>query len=112
MTNNNEQNSGIVLVSEIYPDNISVVPLDNRPIFPGLTLPLFFSSKELVDRINHAVENENGFIGVSFIKEPVKKSVTELELYKTGTLLKILRILDSTGDTMNILAQAVIRFRM
>jgi hypothetical protein len=42
MTNNNIQNSGLVLVSEIYPDNLSVFPLDNRPAFPGLALPLFF----------------------------------------------------------------------
>jgi len=34
--NNNFQNPGLVLVSEIYPDNIIVLPLENRSIFPGL----------------------------------------------------------------------------
>ncbi len=110
MTDNRIQNSGLVLVSEIYPDNLIVLPLDNRPVFPGLALPFSFSSKELVKRINHAIEKENGFIGVSYIKEPDEETFLDSELCKTGTLLKILKVINSSDDTINVFAQAVTRF--
>ena len=108
--NNNIQNPGLVLVSEIYPDNIIVLPLENRPIFPGLALPLSFGSKEMVKRVEYAMEKEQGFIGVSFIRENNTKNIFESELYETGTLLKILKVLNTTENSISFFAQAVTRF--
>ena len=64
----NAENAGIVLVSEIYPDNLVVLPLENRPVLPGLALPLTFFNPKAVRYIEHALEQNNGFIGVSFIR--------------------------------------------
>ncbi len=112
MTSNNaKQETGIVLVSDIYPDNIIVLPLENRPVFPGLALPLMFGSRELVRRIMHAIEKENGFIGISYIKEGNPENKINSNLYETGTLLKIFRVLDKSDDAINIVAQAVTRFK-
>ena len=33
----------LVLVSDIYPDNIIVVPIEDKPLFPGITLPLLYT---------------------------------------------------------------------
>ncbi len=107
---NFNNNSGLVLVSEVYPDNLVVVPIENRPVFPGLALPLMFGKKELVKRIEYAVEKENGFIGVSLIENINEADILTSQLYKTGTLLKVLRIVNKTEDTINIFAQAVTRF--
>ena len=108
--NNNIQNPGLVLVSEIYPDNIIVLPLENRPIFPGLALPLSFGSKEMVKRVEYAMDHEKGFIGVSFIRENDTKNIFESELYETGTLLKILKVVNTTENSISFFAQAVTRF--
>ena len=74
MENNHTGNSGLVLVSEIYPDNIVVLPLENRPIFPGLALPLTFISPKVAQYVKHAYEKNNGFIGVSLIHEMDKNN--------------------------------------
>lgn len=108
--NNNTQNPGLVLVSEIYPDNIIVLPLESRPVFPGLALPLTFGSKEMIKRVEYAMEKEQGFIGVSFIREKNDNNELDSELYKTGTLLKILKVLNTAENSVSVFAQAVTRF--
>jgi ATP-dependent Lon protease len=106
----NSDNSGLVLVSEIYPDNIVVLPLENRPVFPGLTLPLAFADRKMVEYINYSIEHNNKFIGVSLIEEPDEKNILKSGLYKTGTLLKITNIINKTDDSIQFFAQAIIRF--
>jgi ATP-dependent Lon protease len=110
MEENNIQQPGIVLVSEIYPDNISVVPLENRPVFPGLALPLAFMNKNIVKTIAHAIEKNNGFLGVSLIEELNEEDLLKSRLYKTGTLIKIIKVINQTEDSIQFFAQALTRF--
>jgi len=106
----NPENSGLVLVSEIYPDNIPVLPMENRPIFPGLTLPLAFANKELVKYVEHALDNNKGFIGVSLIEEEDEQNFLDSKLYRTGTLLKIIKVESKSEESVNFIAQALTRF--
>ena len=109
MENNQNINSGLVLVSEIYPDNIIVLPLESRPVFPGLALPLTFVSNEIISYVNYAIENSNGFLGVSLMKDSDGNEPGQ-ELYHTGTLLKVIRIIDQNANSISLLAQALTRF--
>ncbi len=106
----NPENSGLVLVSEIYPDNIPVLPMENRPIFPGLTLPLAFANKELVKYVEHALDNNKGFIGVSLIEKEDEQNFLDSKLYRTGTLLKIIKVESKSEESVNFIAQALTRF--
>jgi len=110
INNLQDPDHGLVLVSEVFPDNLIVLPLENRPVFPGLAFPLNFGNTELVKRIEYAIENEGGFVGVSLIKENNTEDITQSVLYSTGTLLKIFRKLNQTESSINVYAQAVTRF--
>jgi len=102
--------TGLVLVSDVYPDNIGVLPLENRPIFPGLGLPLAFSNEKMVKQVEHALEKNNGFIGASLIKEENEESFLNSELFSFGTLLKIVKVIEKSKDTISFFAQALVRF--
>lgn len=111
MTENKHlDNPNVLVVSNVYPENLVVLPLENRPVFPGLTLPLTFNSKELVKRIEHSLENHDGFIGVSLIKKKDPNPPYTIDMYDTGTLLKVFRVVNKTENTINVLAQAITRF--
>ncbi|MBI9065579.1 MAG: endopeptidase La [Marinilabiliaceae bacterium] len=110
MDNNTVGESRVVLVSDVYPDNIAILPLENRPVFPGLGLPLSFVDEELVKLVDHALEKNNGFIGTALIKgENEDRSVKE-ELYPIGTLLKIIKVIAKDKESVSFFAQALIRF--
>ena len=104
------ENAGIVLVSEIYPDNLVVLPLENRPVLPGLALPLTFFNPKVVRYVEHALEQNNGFIGVSFIRNLNSSDFLNSELHQTGTLLKIIKIINKTDEQVHFFAQALTRF--
>ncbi len=106
----NSDKNQLVLVSEIYPDNIFVLPLENRPVFPGLTLPLYFSGKKLIEIVEHSLEHNNKFVGVSYTREANDEDILDSDLHATGTLLKIQRVINKSDDGIQILAQAVTRF--
>ncbi len=110
MGNNENGHSGIVLVSEIYPDNVIVLPVENRPIFPGLALPLTFLSPQAVKYVKYAIENNDGFLGVSLIKEINEKNFMSSELHRTGTLLKVYKVIKEDQTGIQFFAQALTRF--
>ncbi|WP_372775373.1 endopeptidase La [Mangrovibacterium sp.] len=110
MENNTTGNAGIVLVSEVYPDNIVVLPLENRPVFPGLALPLSFVNREIVKSVLYSIEKNNAFIGVSYIKTTNSTDFFKSEKHKTGTLLKILKVINKSDDNIQFFAQAITRF--
>ena len=107
---NNSDKSQLVLVSDIYPDNIFVLPLENRPVFPGLTIPISFSGKKMTELVEYSLEHNNKFVGVSYIREANDEDILDSDLYNTGTLLKVQRVMNKTDDGIQFLAQAVTRF--
>ncbi len=110
MDNNCLSEAGVVLVSDVYPDNIAVLPLENRPIFPGLGLPLSFVNEEMVQLVDYALKKNNGFIGTALIKTENEEQFLKSDLYRMGTLLKIVKVMAKTSDSVSFFAQALIRF--
>lgn len=111
MENNTNENTGIVLVSEVYPDNIVVLPLENRPVFPGLALPLNFVDQKLVQAIQYSIDKNDGFIGVSYAREINPDNFIESPRHHTGTLLKVLKVINQDKNSIHFFAQAITRFQ-
>ncbi|RZT96127.1 ATP dependent PIM1 peptidase [Ancylomarina subtilis] len=102
--------NNLVLVSDIYPDNIIVLPIEDKPLFPGITIPLEYTGIEFVNLITYSFEKNNGFMGISYIKELDETNFSNSVLFKTGTFIKIIKIIDRTEDQINFFAQAITRF--
>src|SRR6056297_3582500 len=93
-TNNPQNASNIVLLSEIYPTELIILPIGNRPIFPGITYPLTFTGHRFVNAIDDAIENNQGFLGAILVRDENEQDYFESELYEVGTLLKVNRIIN------------------
>ena len=52
------------IVGEILPTHLPIIPVFRRPIFPGIVLPLQFENPEDVEKVVHAMEKGNGYIGL------------------------------------------------
>lgn len=104
-------NAGIMLVSDIIPDNLNILPLYSRPLFPGITLPLSFNGEEYVEEIKYALEKDNSFFGVSFVHFKNNDNAKKDTLSDTGTILKIIKIIQITQDTVHLIVQGHSRFK-
>lgn len=108
--NRNETSSDLVLVSEILPSNLTILPTIKHPIFPNMMVPLTISDDRSLQIVKAAYEKENRLIGIVLIKEEDKSDFWNSELYKIGTIVKILRITPLGEDTFQMLIQGLQRF--
>ncbi len=97
------------IVEDVLPEHLTILPLGQRPIFPGLTLPLTFSGQEKIDAIKKVQEQENGYLGLVLAKELSEEDYTESDLYDVGTVIKIGRIVPISEKMIQVLARGVAR---
>jgi ATP-dependent Lon protease len=109
-TKGNEDTTNLVLVSDVLPNRLIIIPLRDYPIFPGITVPLLFSGKKSLEALRQATDKQPMVVGVVLIKELNEADEFASELYQVGTTLKIFRINNVGDDTVQVIAQGVNRF--
>lgn len=102
--------SDLVVLSDILPDNLTVIPVMNRPVFPGVMTPMSFGGENIVKAIKHAYENENGYVGMVLVKEQDEKDFYQSELYSYGTICKVYRMQSNGPGQAQVLLQGMQRF--
>lgn len=98
------------VVEQALPNRISVLPLSQRPVFPGLTIPLTFSGKRNLKLIRYIVEKEGGQVGLVKAKEWNEENPLESDLYDVGTIFQIYRVIPIAPETVQVLGQGIARF--
>ncbi|MFC1887195.1 endopeptidase La [Candidatus Cloacimonadota bacterium] len=104
--------SDLIVVSDILPDKPIIIPLVNRPIFPGVMLPLTFSGEKFIKSLETAYERDNQLFGTVFIKKVDNKDFFNSELHDMGTILKIIKITPVGENTIQVLVQGLQRFSL
>ena len=103
-------NSDLVLVSEILPDKLPILPVTQRPIFPGMMFPLTFSGKKIIQLVENVYEGEKKMLGVVLVKEKDEDNIMDSQLYRVGTAVKILKLSKISENTIQIIIQGLERF--
>ena len=104
-------NKQLQAVEDVLPTHLNILPLAQRPVFPGLALPMTFSGKQNVAAIKQIAEKEQGLVGLVLAKEYDQNEPDESELYEVGTAFKILRITPIAPETVQVIGQGLKRFR-
>lgn len=92
------------------PEIITVIPLKDDVIFPHLILPLSLTGEGLVKAVNEAV-SKNEFIGIVALKYDVDLPKPD-DFYEFGTAAKVVRVLESTSDSVKTLIEGVVRIKV
>ena len=81
-----------LLEKENLPDSIPILPLRNTVLFPGVVIPITASRDKAIELINDANKSDKKIGVVAQIDKNVDDP-KPLDLYKIGTVAKILRVL-------------------
>ena len=101
----------MVPASDILPEVIAIIPLEQRPLFPGITMPLHVTEPALVEAARVAAESPDMVLGAVYARDFNQEHPERSELHEFGTALKILRF--GIGDGFaQMLVQSVRRFRI
>jgi len=101
------QSSALVPSQESFPPFLYVLPINGRPIMPGITIPLTFQGDVFAKVLQEVADSTDKMLGVAL----AKSSETEThnpETYKVGTALRIMRVV-VTEESVQVLARAMHR---
>ena len=104
-------NNKLQIVEESLPNHLTILPLTQRPLFPGMTLPLAFSGKEKIETLQKAQKTDDGYIGLVYTPEYNEEDYTESEFAQMGTVFQIMRILPTGQESVQVLGRGISRFK-
>ncbi len=107
MSDDNDQDSD----DQPIPSELPVLPLRNTLLFPGVIIPIAIGREKSHNLIREVNKNK-GFFGaltqLDFkVDEPGAK-----DLYKTGTVAKVIKVLEMPDSSISVIIQGKKRFRL
>ena len=102
--------NSILPVEQILPDRLQILPLQGRPIFPGIFTPLMITASDDIKAVEEAYEAD-GFVGIVMAKED--DAVTDVsKLHKVGTVARIIKKINLPDGGVNIFISTIKRFKI
>jgi len=91
----NPQDKRIILARDVFPQRLPIIPLNNRPIFPKMTVPMIIDNEELKKMLLNTERPGGKFVGLVLRKEPQENPANDnrnIELYNVGVIAEILQV--------------------
>ncbi|HMX39483.1 MAG TPA: LON peptidase substrate-binding domain-containing protein, partial [Saprospiraceae bacterium] len=96
---------------EIFPDTIPLLPLKNTVLFPGIVTPITVGRDKSIRAVQHAYES-NRYIGVLSQKDLKIETPSSRDLYRVGTVARILKLLRMPDGSTTAILQGRKRFHL
>lgn len=95
----------------VIPKQIPVLPTRDIVIFPVMIYPILVGRTATMKAVSHAMENEK-FIFVTSQKDPATETPTLRDIYKNGTICKIINVLRLPNNMIKVLVEGVMQGRI
>ncbi|MFC1671051.1 endopeptidase La [Spirochaetota bacterium] len=101
----------LVAIDQTLPNQLYVIPIRYRPIFPGIITPLIISQGRFTDAIEKVI-NESRTVGLILLKDDDIDEIGSSDLYSYGTAVKILKKINLPDGGVNVLINSIKRFKI
>ncbi|MBN2402320.1 MAG: LON peptidase substrate-binding domain-containing protein, partial [Spirochaetes bacterium] len=103
----------LVLSREILPETLPILPITQRPVFPGMMIPIIISGEKMTNTMNTILGSDNKIGGVVLAANTVEdKPALSDSLYKVGVSVRIIKITPIEGNTFQVMITALKRFTL
>jgi len=107
----------LVVVTERPPDELVIVPLFERPLFPKMMGPIIVENEELRQAILEELHGSNRYLGLILTRtrpDPTERSVESAEdLHEVGVAVKVIQHSPPQPDRpLQLVGQVLQRFRV
>ncbi len=100
----------IIPIEQLLPNKIFLIPLQGRPIFPGIFTPVMINNPDDVKAVEE-VYSGDGFLGICMVgNETDPPGVTDLK--QVGTVARIIKKINLPDGGVNIFISTLKRFRI
>ncbi len=106
----NKEDNSIIATDQILPNKLTLIPLQGRPVFPGIFTPLMITSNDDVKVAESAFEKD-GFVGIVMLKNDAENP-TVADLHRVGTVARIIKKINLPDGGINIFVSTIKRFKI
>ncbi len=106
------QDNQLIVPDEILPDVLTIIPLMQRPIFPGMMIPIVISGNEMMKSADKIIQSPGKIGGVVLIENPHDGLIESDDLYEVGVAMKILKVTPIDDHTIQLMINALNRFTL
>lgn len=106
----NKDDNSIIPTDQILPNKLTLIPLQGRPVFPGIFTPLMISSNDDVKVAESAFEKD-GFVGIVMLKNDAENPTVQ-DLHRVGTVARIIKKINLPDGGINIFVSTIKRFKI
>ena len=93
------------------PELLPILPLRNTVLFPGVIVPISLGREKSLKLIKE-VQKNNGIFGAAAQKEVEVEDPKKDDLYKTGTVAKVIKVLEMPDGSTSAIIQGKARFKI
>ena len=109
----------IIPADTVLPPKLTILPLPNTPVFPGVFTPMMIPEGHGVEVVRQALDGD-GCIGLVLVRDQADsestpeppETATGAELHHVGTAAKIVRKINLPDGGINIFVSTLSRFRI
>lgn len=94
------------------PEVLSVLPLKNTVLYPYAVTPLLVNTERSKSLVASVLKNEDGLMFSSAVRKEVDGSPCAEDLFKTGTVLRIIKWVKDQDGSYRMLVQGISRGRI
>ena len=89
---------------EVFPDILPILPLKNTVLFPGIFTPITVGRDKSIRAVQKAYE-DNHYIGVLSQRDVKIEAPADHDLYRIGTVARILKLLKMPDGSSTAILQ-------
>lgn len=94
-----------------YPKELAVLPLRDIVIYPGMIIPLSVGREKSIKLINEVMEGDK-MIALITQKNAQKEDVDESDLYSTGTIGLIHKVIKTPDESIRVIIQGLDKIKL
>ncbi|ANW95914.1 Lon protease [Wenyingzhuangia fucanilytica] len=96
---------------ELVPETLPILPLRNTVLFPGVVIPITATRDKAIELIK-AVNKGDKILGIVAQKDAANKNPTFEDVYHTGVVAQILRVLKMPDGNTTVIIQGKKRIKL
>jgi len=106
-----DSGSAVLPADEALPPHLVVLPLSNRPLFPGLVVPLVYEGEEIASIVKEMAKHHEQYVGLLLVRDENKPFAPD-NLYDVGVVARIAKAIEVQGHGLHLVVECVRRFRI
>jgi len=108
VTNDESENGEL----EEIPESLPILPIRNTVLFPGVVIPITVGRKKSIKLVKNAYEHGDRVVGVVAQRDSDAEEPDADDIYKVGTVAKIIKMLVLPDGSTTIIIQGKARFQI